>query len=250
MRARQTQNSCPSKTRPADAAARRVERARQVWAPSAASIGVVIAVLLMIMATARHLMVEHDLALAAAATEVDIRATLLAERLNAALAAAPQVSPAEVFRRVLESGSEEWLARAVLVDRVGRRIADDPLKTAGGGAMEPVPPPSPAEERGVVRISDDAAGDRFTTVRALPATSWRVAFASPVERHLAAWRRATTVTVLLLVSTVGLAGAVGGLRAFGARAIRRRRGVERAVRARTRSCAEPRALRPLDLGAA
>ena len=132
----------------------RPAEARPGWLPSTASIGVVIAILVLIVVTARHLMVERDLALAEAAREVDMRATIWLTRLNAALAAAPQASPAEVFER--------------------------------------------------------------------PAKAGRIAFASPVERHLAAWRRAATVTILLLAATVALVVAASGLYAADALGRRRR----------------------------
>ncbi len=73
-------------------AVRRGARARPRWVPSAASIGVVIAILLVTVVTVWRLLVERDLALTEAAREVDMRATLVATRLNAALAAAPQAS--------------------------------------------------------------------------------------------------------------------------------------------------------------
>ena len=125
--------ACPGEgaRRRSGATARRVHPARAGWAPSAVSVAVVMAIVLVTMATVRHLAVEHDLALSEAAREVDMRATLIAARLNAALAAAPQASPAEIFRRVLEARPDERLDRAVLVDRAGRRIAGDPLETGG-----------------------------------------------------------------------------------------------------------------------
>ena len=58
--------------------------------PPAASIGAAVAIIGTIALTLHHLRLEHDLALRAAAHEVDIRATLLAARLNAALIADPQ----------------------------------------------------------------------------------------------------------------------------------------------------------------
>ncbi len=223
---------CPPEAvwRRSGVAARRVQRSR--WALSAAPIGVVIAVLLLTTVTVRHLLIERDLALTEAAREVDMRATLVAERLNAALAAAPQMSPAEIFRRVLQAHPEERLARAVLVDRTGRRIANDPPDTADGASLDPEAVPALGAETSVVRVSDDAAGDRFAAVRVLPAMAGRVAFASPVELHLAAWRRAATVTVLLLGATIALVVAAGGLYAAGVRGRRRRLREECALRAR------------------
>ena len=225
--------TCPGEAirRRGGAVTRRVAPARSRWVPSAASTVVVIAVFLVTVVTVWRLLVERDLALTEAAREVDMRATLVAARLNAALAAAPEASAAEIFRRVLEAHPEERLARAVLVDRAGRRIADDPPETAGA-SLDPNALSSRGDDAGVVRVSDDAGGDRFAVVRALPAMAGRVAFASPVEHHLAAWRRAATVTMLLLGSTVALVVAAGGLYASDVRERRKRVREECALRAR------------------
>ena len=205
---------------------------RGKWAPSAGSIGVVLAVVLVTLATVRHLTVEHDLALTEAAREVDMRATLLAARLDAALSAAPQASPAEIFRRVLEARPDERLDRAILVDRAGRRLAVDPPDAAGAVFADPLSVLLPGDGTGVVRISSDGAGDRFTTVKSLSATAGRVAFTSLVNTHLAAWRRAATVTVLLLATTVAFVLAAGGLYAADVRNRRRRLREDYAVRMR------------------
>src|SRR5580704_1333723 len=96
--------------------------ARSRVVSSAASIGVTVATIGVIALTLQHLRFEHDLALSAAAREVDMRATLLAQRLDAALTAEPQASEAEVFRRVLEAHPDEWLAQSILIDRSGRLV--------------------------------------------------------------------------------------------------------------------------------
>ena len=55
--------------------------------PSAAFIGVAIAIFGVVALTLQHLRLERDLAFSAGAREVGMRATLLAERLDAALSA-------------------------------------------------------------------------------------------------------------------------------------------------------------------
>ena len=75
--------------------------------PPAVSIAIAVAIIGIVALTLEHLRLERDLALRAAAREVDIRATLLAQRLNAALMAEPQGNEAEIFRSVLEAHPDD-----------------------------------------------------------------------------------------------------------------------------------------------
>ena len=154
------------------------------------------------------------MALSAGAHEVDLRATLLAQELNAALSADPQASEAEVFRSVLKAHPEERLTQSILIDRDGRVVeyegsrdaSDLPLAALAGRAKA-----SAASDirGGVIRIQTEYGGE-FAAVRMLPRTSARVAFASRVEDHLLAWRDTALTTAFLLASTVALMiGAVG-----------------------------------------
>jgi two-component system cell cycle sensor histidine kinase PleC len=88
------------------------------------------------------------------------------------------------------------------------------------------------DQGGVQRLDAGGGGDRFTAVRALPAAAARVAFASPVDLHLAAWRRAAFATVALLVWTLALIAAAGLLYGAELRCKRARLREERARRAR------------------
>jgi two-component system cell cycle sensor histidine kinase PleC len=204
------------------------------WLSSAASILVVLAIVGTIAVTLQHLRFERDLALQSAAREVDIRATILAARLDAALAAAPRASLAAVLRQVLDAHPEERLAEAIVVDRFGQRIAIDPpeamiadeLARLGWNWSDV------GDQGGVQRLDAGGGGDRFTAVRALPAAAARVAFASPVDLHLAAWRRAAFATVALLVWTLALIAAAGLLYGAELRCKRARLREERARRAR------------------
>src|SRR5208337_3967718 len=193
--------ACPGITVRRSKAASGRKGAGRRWIPPFALVVLVATIVAVIVMTLQHLRFERDLALTEAAREVGLRATLLAGRVNASLAAAPQISPAEIFRRVLGAHPEERFAEAALVDRDGRRIAVDPPEATAGLKPEEIRSPAADGEFAVIRVSTDGAGDRFTAVRALPATAGRIAFVSPVELHLAAWRRAATVTVVLLGST-------------------------------------------------
>jgi two-component system, cell cycle sensor histidine kinase PleC len=205
--------------------------------PSAVSIAITVAIVGMIALTLQHLRLERDLALRDAAREVDIRATLLAQRLNAALMAEPQASEAEIFRRVLAAHPDERLAQSILIDHNGRLVEfgrseagpDSPLAVLFGGRGAVA---SGGDASGVIRFRTERGDEQFAAVRALSRTSARVAFASPVDLHLAAWRRTALVTVFLLASTIALMVAAAGLYAIDARGKRRRVREERARRAR------------------
>ncbi len=192
-----------------------------------AFVAVAAAITAAILLTFLHLRNEQESALRDAAHEVGMRATILAGELNAALQAAPKGSPAEVFHRALGAASLERLPIAALIDRNGRTVAAEPPDAGPDGAL-----PVQNERSDVVRVIDDRGGDRFAVTRLLPAINGRVVFASPVSTHLAAWRRTTTVTVVLLGSTVALILAAAGLYAADAAARLRRAREDSARRAR------------------
>jgi signal transduction histidine kinase len=183
--------------------------------PPAVVIGVAIAIFAVLALTLQHLRLERDLALSAGAREVDMRATLLAQALNAALSADPQASEAEVFRSVLKAHPDERLAQSILIDRDGRVV--EYLGTQDGSdlllaALEARAKGSAASDihGGVTRIHTEYGGE-FAAVRVLPRTLAKVVFASPVEGHLLAWRDAALTTAFLLASTVGLMIGAAGL---------------------------------------
>ena len=196
--------------RPASAAIRR----RAI--PSVFVIGVALAIFAVLALTVQHLRLERDMALNAGAREVGMRATFIAEQLNAALRADPQASEAEVFRSVLKAHPDERLTQSMLIDREGRVVeyegtedaSDLPLAALGARAK---PSAASAVQGGVIRIQTGHDGDQFAAVRVLPRTLARVAFASPVEDHLLAWRDTVLTTAFLLASTVGLMVGMAGL---------------------------------------
>ncbi|MGO9421248.1 PAS domain-containing sensor histidine kinase [Roseiarcus sp.] len=201
--------------------------------PPVATLALAVAVMAAILLTFQHLRAEREVALTEAALEVGMRARIVAAELDAALQLQPKTSPAEVLRRVLDANPAERLARTALIDARGRKIAADPPASESGSEPDvddALPVQSGQSE--AARVTDDRAGDRFVVARPLAATSGRVVFASPVEPHLAAWRRAATVTVVLLAFTVALILAAAGLYAADARARLKRLREESARRAR------------------
>jgi signal transduction histidine kinase len=207
--------------RPATAEVRR----RRI--PSAVFIGLALAIFGLVALTLQHLRLERDLALEAGAREVDMRATLLSQRLNQALTAEPGASEADVFHRVLETYPDERLPQSMLVDRNGRLVEFERTQDGSGSPLAALIRRARLSAAGdilagVIRIETEQGGE-FVAVRALPATLATVAFASPVDRHLAAWRRAGLMTAFLLASTVGLMIAAAVLYAIGARDDRKQR---------------------------
>jgi two-component system cell cycle sensor histidine kinase PleC len=196
------------------------------------------AVIGVVALTLHHLWNERDFALHAAAREVDIRATLLAQRLNAALLADPQGNEAEIFRNVLEAHPDERFPQSLLVDHNGRLVQFDrtqappnsPLYALVGGPKRAAA--AGDDWGGVIKFQSERGDEQFAAVRALSRASTRVAFASPVDLHLAAWRRAALLTVFLLASTVAVVMAAAALYAVEASGKRRRVGEERARRVR------------------
>jgi len=185
--------------RPAGVAIRR----RRI--PAALVIGVAIAIFAVLALTLQHLRLERDLALSAGAREVGMRATLLAEQLNIALSADPHASEAEVFRSLLKAHPDERLTQSMLIDRDGRVVEYEGLQDASDLALAAVGPQAASDiQGGVIRIQTEHGAEQFATVRVLPRTLARVAFASPVEDHLLAWRDTALTTALLLASTVAL----------------------------------------------
>jgi signal transduction histidine kinase len=218
----------PWSRRPSEALKRAQPRApgaavRRRRIPSAVVIGVALAIAAVVALTFQHLRLEHDSALSAGAHDVDMRATLLAERLTVALSADPRAPEAEVFRSVLKAHPDELLAQSMLIDRDGRVVeydgSEDPSDlTLAALASRAKQSAAGDIQGGVTRIQTERDGDLFAAVRVLPRTLIRVAFASPVDDHLLAWRDTVVITTFLLASTVGLM--------FGAAALCRLKGRE------------------------
>jgi two-component system, cell cycle sensor histidine kinase PleC len=204
------------------------------WASRTAAIVLALSILGVVAITVHHLRFERSLAIRAAAREVDMRATLLAERLDAALKAAPAAAAAAVFRRVLASDPEYRFPHAFLVDRAGRKIAATPPEEEATSLADFLGGDAVARPNlaGVMRIAAGMDGDRLAAVRTLPASEGQVAFSSPLDLHLVAWRRAATVTTGLLATIVALMLVAGGLYALDVQRRRRRIREERARRAR------------------
>ncbi len=186
--------------------------------PSAVVTGVAFAIFAVLALTVQHLLLERDLALNPGSRDVDMRATLLAERHNDALKADLQAPEAEVFRSVLRAHPDGRLTQSVLVDRDGRVVEYEETQAAPDLALAAIagrakPPAASDIQGGVTRIQTGHDGDRFTAVRVLPGTSTRVAFASPIDGHLLAWRDTLVITAFLLASTIGLV--VGAARLSG-----------------------------------
>jgi two-component system cell cycle sensor histidine kinase PleC len=180
-----------------------------------------------------HLRADRERALVAAAHEVDMRASVLAMRLNRAAAAAGVAAPAELLRSVLAESPELRAGEVMLADGQGRILAREPPGRADEtlnarlGASQPLT--ALADKAGVLRIEAADGVDEFATVRNLAQPLAQMALAVRVGDMLAPWREAALITALLLASTsVVLLGATGAFVAQMNRARDRERVARRA----------------------
>ena len=161
---------------------------------------------LLAVAAVGHLRADRQRALGAAAREVDMRASILATRLNQALADMPEQAPGDLLRGVLAANPELHVGQVMLADVDGRILASEPLAADAGttlnarlGAGQPLT--TFAEKAGVLPIETADGADEFATVRTLRAPIAQMAFAMRIGDLLAPWREAAFITTLLLAST-------------------------------------------------
>ena len=136
---------------------------------------VAVAIVGVVALTLQHLRLERDLALRRRrARGRHARDAFSPQRLDAALAAAPQASTAEIFRRVLDAHPEERLAKSILIDRNGRLVEYDQTpgrcRFAAGdpGGRRRRLPAAGDDWGGVIRYKPGDGDDQFAAVRALP----------------------------------------------------------------------------------
>ncbi len=161
---------------------------------------------LLAVAAVGHLRADRQRALGAAAREVDMRASILATRLNQALANMPELAPGDLLRSVLAANPELHVGQVMLADVDGRVLASEPIATdaettlnARLGASQPLT--TFADKAGVLPIEAADGADEFATVRTLRAPLAQMAFTMRIGDLLEPWREAAFITTLLLAST-------------------------------------------------
>ena len=157
--------------------------------------------------TAQHLRGERHRAFDDATRVLQLRATLLAARLDAAVAASPGAAPLDLLRGVLSDGAEMSEGVIALADETGAIVAHTPAElplNATLGEMLGVGDPLTilADKAGVMRLRDSSGEDLLATVRNLRAPLGQLAYTLRVSDLLASWRQAALVTILLLGSTI------------------------------------------------
>jgi two-component system, cell cycle sensor histidine kinase PleC len=161
---------------------------------------------LLAAAAVGHLRADRQRALGAAEREVDMRASILAMRINQALAAASDSAPADLLRSVLAESPELRAGEVMLADAAGRILASEPAGersdatlNARLGAGQPLT--TFADKAGVLRIEAADGADEFATVRSLRGPLAQMALTMRVGDLLEPWREAALITALLLAST-------------------------------------------------
>jgi two-component system, cell cycle sensor histidine kinase PleC len=206
--------------------------ALEVWLRYLIPTAALLFLVLLAIAAVSHLRADRQRALGAAAREVDMRASILAMRLNQALDAARDMTPGELLRGVLEASPELRAGQVMLADAEGQILASEPAATvvettlnARLGASQPLT--TFAEKAGVLAIEAANGSDEFATVRTLRAPLAQMAFTMRIGDLLEPWREAAFITTLLLASTsVVLLGATAAYVAQ----IKRARARERVAR--------------------
>ena len=151
---------------------------------------------------AAQMRLERERALRAAEHEVGLRASLLAFRLNEALAANPAGAPADLLRVAL--GGDEALREgdALIAGADGGLSASEP--PAAGANLAAVLGPGPltifGEKAGVLRIVTADGADAFATVRSLRPPLAQLAYIMRAEGLLASWRASAIRAALLLTA--------------------------------------------------
>jgi two-component system cell cycle sensor histidine kinase PleC len=177
-------------------------RALAAWGPAAPALLAAVLLLALFALTFVHLRSERERALSGAARDLDVFATALAERVDAALAASPGEAPADALRAVLAANPDIRPGRSLLADANGVVIAADPpgppanapLATLLGGEQLTIL----ADKAGALRVEGADGDDEFAAVRNLHGAPGQVAFVSPVGELLGPWRQSALIMILLL----------------------------------------------------
>jgi two-component system cell cycle sensor histidine kinase PleC len=161
---------------------------------------------LLAVAAVTHLRSERARAIEAAARELDLRASVLAMRIDEALAATPGQSPVDLLRSLLVASPDLQADDVMLADPAGQIMASEPAETDVGGTLNTRLGASQAlttfaEKAGVMRIEAADGEDEFATVRSLRPPLAQMAFTMRVGALLSPWREAAWITTLLLAST-------------------------------------------------
>ena len=161
---------------------------------------------LLAIAAVAHLRAERSRAIDAAARELDLRASVLAMRVDQTIAATPNLSPAEVLRNVLNATEPNPTGEIMLAGPDGQILASEPAIEGNGATLNALlgvgqPLTTLAEKAGVMRIDAADGEDEFATVRSLHPPLAQLAFTMRVGALLMPWREAAIITALLLAST-------------------------------------------------
>ena len=181
---------------------RRLIRAR-AWFRYTLPLFVVSFIAIVAVVAFQQIAAEREKAILTGERQVDLRASLMAMRINDALSASPDEAPADVLRRVLSTDPEPGEGSLMIADADGRVLAEEPAQPAGEGGIAGFLGPAQAlttfaEKAGAMRIQAANGEDEIATVRTLKTPLAQLALAEPTAEALAAWRARSIKTVLML----------------------------------------------------
>ena len=164
---------------------------------------------------------DQECIIAAATTELDLAASVIANDIDRATHEGPEMSAARALAQALPARVLARGQRAILTDTSGHIVASyppiartsveaDPIQTLSEllGATPPLT--VLAEKAGVMRVAlpDDAEG--LATVRSLREPFGQFALFHPMETVLSDWRTGMLRTLLLLSATTAVLVALAG----------------------------------------
>ena len=187
-------------------------RELETWARRAVPATLAIFIVVLVTISMSFSLGEQDQVIAAAATEMELIAALVADDINVRIAQSPNQSPAQALARAVPSHALNRGQRVLMSDPSGQIIASYPDGATSGGMIDHIGTSEPltilAEKAGVMRITLPTGEAALAIVHSLGAPLGQVAVIHPLSDVLGGWRAALLRTIILLCCTAGVLSAL------------------------------------------
>jgi two-component system cell cycle sensor histidine kinase PleC len=187
-------------------------RELETWARRAVPATLAIFIVVLVTISMSFSLGEQDQVIAAAATEMELIAALVADDINVRIAQLPNQSPAQTLARAVPLHALNRGQRVLMSDPSGRIVASYPDGATSGGMIDHIGTSEPltilAEKAGVMRITLPTGEAALAIVHSLGAPFGQVAVIHPMSEILGGWRAALLRTIILLCCTAGVLSAL------------------------------------------